>query len=196
MRKGEIMSLQWSQVKGMKVEGSTVTWTPTAQLALPWTKTKTKTHRAIPISTRLRAILEMRRYDPAGHPHPLSAYVFGTPIGTRLLNFGRAWYTAVLKSHGYTPTYSKTANLTPESRAALREIDLHFHDLRREAGSRWLDLGVPLHTIRDWLGHTNITQTSTYLSGTQQTQHNAMRQFEERKAALQNLATVSETPGT
>jgi len=25
--------------------------------------------------------------------------------------------------------------------------DLHFHDLRREAGSRWMDAGVPLATI-------------------------------------------------
>lgn len=195
MRKGEIMSLQWSQVQGMKVEGATVTWAPTAQLALPWTKTKTKTHRAIPISTRLRTILEMRRYDPTGQPHALSAYVFGTPVGTRLLNFGRAWYTAVLKSHGYTPTYSNTANLTPESRAALREVDLHFHDLRREAGSRWLDLGVPLHTIRDWLGHTNISQTSAYLSGTERTSHTAMQQYEARKATLQILATTDGTGG-
>ncbi len=191
MRKGEIMSLQWSQVEGMKVEGAAVTWTPTAQIALPWAKTKTKTHRFIPISTRLRTILEMRRHDPAGNPHPLSAFVFGTPVGTRLLNFGRAWYTAVLKSHGHTPTYSKTANLMPESRAALKQIDLHFHDLRREAGSRWLDLGVPLHTIRDWLGHTNISQTSAYLSGTERTSHTAMQQYEERKATLQNLATTN-----
>jgi integrase len=45
---------------------------------------------------------------------------------------------------------------------------------------------VPLHTVRDWLGHTNISQTSTYLSGTQQTQHDAMKAYE---AALQRLAT-------
>ena len=40
---------------------------------------------------------------------------------------------------------------------------LHFHDLRREAGSRWTDANVPLATIQRWLGHTNIAQTSTYL---------------------------------
>ena len=60
----------------------------------------------------------------------------------------------MLKAHGYRPTFTKTANL----------------DLRREAGSRWLEGGVPLHTIRDWLGHTSIAQTSTYLAGTMQTQ--------------------------
>ena len=41
--------------------------------------------------------------------------------------------------------------------------DLHFHDLRREAGSRWMDAGIPLATIQRWLGHANISQTSTYL---------------------------------
>ena len=86
-------------------------------------------------------------------------------------------------------------NLSPESRRAIAEIDLHFHDLRREAGSRWLEGGVPLHTIRDWLGHTSIAQTSTYLAGTMKTQHDAMRQFEERRAALQPFATDVKTGG-
>lgn len=44
--------------------------------------------------------------------------------------------------------------------------DLHFHDLRPEAGSRWLDGGVPLHVVRDWLGHTSVAQTSTYRATT------------------------------
>jgi integrase len=185
MRKGEILSLQWSQIEGIKIEKSKVSWTPKAEIVLPWAKTKTRRDRRIPISTRLKAILEMRRLDPAGAPHALDAFVFGTEIGTRLLGVGRAWHTAVLKSHGHTPEYTETANLAPESRAALSEIDLHFHDLRREAGSRWLDGGVPLHTIRDWLGHTNIAQTSTYLAGTATTQHDAMTRFEEHQAALQ-----------
>jgi hypothetical protein len=60
--------------------------------------------------------------------------------------------------------------------------DLHFHDLRREAGSRWLEGGVPLQTVRDWLGHTNISQTSTYLDSTLKGQHEAMRRFEEASA--------------
>jgi hypothetical protein len=37
--------------------------------------------------------------------------------------------------------------------------------------------------IRDWLGHSNIAQTSTYLGSTIQGQHDAMRRFEERRAA-------------
>src|SRR5215475_6522750 len=32
------------------------------------------------------------------------------------------------------PSYTKTANLARESRDEFRRINLHFHDLRREAG--------------------------------------------------------------
>jgi hypothetical protein len=72
--------------------------------------------------------------------------------------------------------------------------DLHFHDLRREAGSRWMEAGVPLATIQKWLGHTNIAQTSTYLSTTTAGEHEAMRRFEERIGRLIPIDTESVTP--
>ncbi len=194
-RLGEILSLQWSQVHGLRVMGSRVTWAPRAELVLPWTKTKARRDRRIPISSRLRHVLEMRRLDPAGQALPMDSYVFGNEIGQQVKDCKRAWLTAVLKANEHTPSYTKSKNLTVASRAALKKINLHFHDLRREAGSRWLEGGVPLHTIRDWLGHTSIAQTSTYLVGTIQTQHDAMRQYEVRRAALQQLATDSLTGG-
>ena len=46
---------------------------------------------------------------------------------------------------------------------------------------------MPLQTIRTWLGHANIAQTSTYLASTQQGSQDAMREF-ERKRALQEMA--------
>jgi integrase len=186
-RKGELLSLQWHQVR--------LTPPPKRELVLPAQKTKTKRDRRIPISSRLQAILEMRQKGPDDKDHPPTAYVFGNEIGQRVKTFKRAWEAALLRAHGHRPTYLKgTAKLTPESRVALRAINLHFHDLRREAGSRWLDGGVPLQTIRDWLGHANISQTSTYLESTFQGQHEAMRQFEERRAAaLQPVATESGT---
>src|SRR5207344_747501 len=96
MRRGEILSLIWKQVEGMKADGERVTWAPKAELFLPFGKTKSKKDRRIPISTRLKSILEMRRIDPAGQPHAPDAYVFGTEIGSRVLGFSRAWHTAVL----------------------------------------------------------------------------------------------------
>lgn len=43
------------------------------------------------------------------------------------------------------------------------EIDLHFHDLRHEAGSRKLEAGWPLHAVSGFLGHANVTTTARYL---------------------------------
>jgi len=103
--------------------------------------------------------------------------------------------TGRLRAHGHTPRYTRTMNLDAASRAVLNAIDLHFHDLRREAGSRWMDAGVPIATIQRWLGHTNVSQTSTYLAGTSTTEHDHMRRFEAHQTALQRIATEAGTGG-
>jgi integrase len=149
-RMGELLSLQVWQIRngGKRPE-----------LFLPATKTKTAEGRTVPLSSRMRAVLEMRRLDPAGEEHGPKAYVFGNEIGQRVTTVKTAWRLAC-------------------KRAGIE--GLHFHDLRREAGSRWVEGGVPLHTVRDWLGHSNIEQTSTYLSNTLRGQHDAMEAYEER----------------
>ena len=65
--------------------------------------------------------------------------------------------------------------LAPESRATLRAIDLHFHDLRHEAGCRTLERGWPLHHIQEMLGHANLSQTSTYLHAAEGGLQDSMR---------------------
>ena len=114
-RKGEFLSLQWSQVR---LDGR-------PELSLPAQKTKTGKPRTVPISARLLSILAMRRTAPDGELHPATAYVFGTAIGQRVTTVKTAWRLACKRA---------------------RIDGLHFHDLRREAGSRWLEGGVPLHT--------------------------------------------------
>lgn len=185
-RLGELLGLQWWQVRSE----------PRQELFLPAVKTKTRRDRRVPISTRLAAILAMRRAAPDGTAHPPEAFVFGNEVGQSVKRVTRAWERAVLISHGHKPEYDTTTKgLTPASRALLKTINLHFHDLRREAGSRWLDGGVPLHTIRDWLGHTNISQTSTYLESTFASQYDAMRAYEERQTRSQRIATEVGTGG-
>lgn len=156
MRSGEIASLQFGQV--------------TNKLFLPAIKTKTKKDRRVPISAELQEVINRRRLDPAGDPLPPTAYVFGDEAGRYVEHRKRAWLATILRAHGHTvryvtthKPYRRTGNLTPECREALRMVGLHFHDLRREAGSRWMDNGVSLATIQRWLGHANISQTSTYL---------------------------------
>ena len=73
--------------------------------------------------------------------------------------------------------------------SARRSPTLHFHDLRREAGSRWMDAGIPLATIQRWLGHANISQTSTYLGASLGGDEQDMRAFEAKIGRLRTIDT-------
>jgi hypothetical protein len=77
-------------------------------------RTKDRETRIIPISSRLRAILQMRGTDPAGRPFPPSAHVFGDEVGQQVASVKRAWQTAVLKAHGHKPVWiwTKKKSLT------------------------------------------------------------------------------------
>jgi integrase len=121
---------------------------------LPATLTKTGVGREVVITPRLDAILEMRltlqrmtrelkpEDDLPCHLHP-----FGNEIGEPVKGFKTAW------------------RLTCR-RAEI--VGLHFHDLRREAGSQLLESGASLTDVRDYLGHTSVTQTNTYLASSTQ----------------------------
>lgn len=165
MRRGEILSLQWSQVR----------FSPRAEIFLPATKTKTKRDRRVPMSSVLRGILERRQCDPAGEVLPPDAYAFGDEIGRRRGSIKTAWMLTLKRA----------------------KIDgLRFHDLRREAGSRWMDAGIPLATIQRWLGHSNISQTSTYLGASLGGDEQDMRRFEERIGRVEPLTHVDVSPST
>jgi integrase len=145
-RIGELLSLQWAQVR----------FEPKALLLLPAQKTKTKRDRWIPISPRLKAILDMQKTDATGEDRPSDHYVFGNLIGQRIGSIDHAFAWAC-------------------KRAGL--VDLYFHDLRREAGSRWLERGVPLNVIQTLLGHTKLSQTSTYLGVSEAGVYEAMQRL-------------------
>jgi site-specific recombinase XerD len=48
----------------------------------------------------------------------------------------------------------------------LREVDLHWHDLRHEATCRWLSAGHDLRAIQLLLGHADLKTTQRYLNVT------------------------------
>ena len=50
-------------------------------------------------------------------------------------------------------------------RAGLLKIkpDLHFHSLRHGFATHSLNKGIPLHVIRTFMGHSNISTTNVYL---------------------------------
>src|SRR6478752_2882614 len=63
-REGELLGLQWADVSLGRGE-----------IVLRAERTKDRETRVVPISSRLRAILEMRRADPDGRPFPPTAHV-------------------------------------------------------------------------------------------------------------------------
>jgi integrase len=71
------------------------------EITLRAENTKDREDRTIPISSRFRQMLEMRRNDPEGSPFPPSGYVFGDEVGHRLGSIKRAWQTSVLRAHGH-----------------------------------------------------------------------------------------------
>lgn len=135
----------------------------TKRLHLAAAKTKANRDRILPISTRLHAELEMRRLDPAGQEFKPTDYVFGNECGERVKSIKTAW------------------------RAACRRAeieDLHFHDLRREAGSRLLESGhFGLHAVKTFLDHANISTTSRYLRAQQHDLDRAMVAYDAQRTA-------------
>jgi integrase len=83
---------------------------------------------------------------------------------------------------------AKTHRLTVDCRAALRRINLHFHDLRHEAGSRFLEGGWPIHHVREMLGHADIKTTDTYLNPTRSGLQESMRKLEEDRPGCRAVA--------
>ena len=131
-RKGELLSMQWQQVSVERNE-----------IIITAQKAKTHTARVVPLSSRVRAVLEMRRTRPDGQEFGPNDYVFGNEVGEQAHNIRTAWEHTL-----------RRANIT----------GLHFHDLRRECGSRLLEAGASAADVRDWLGHTDLVTTNRYLA--------------------------------
>ena len=112
--------------------------------------------RLVPISTRLLALLELRRLDPAGTELPGDAYVFGDALGRRVKSVRDAWNTA-----------AKAAGLE----------GFQLRDLRHESACRFEEAGTPVSDVSKLLGHTSLTTTSRYLMNMQRA---AMRRAVDR----------------
>jgi integrase len=145
-RGGELLNIRWADVSDDHI---TVTTKKTRD-GLP-------KRIDLPISPTLKEVLDRRRLDPDGQPLPPDAYVFGNAVGEPISR--RA-------AHSLWDATRAKANIAKDERG---HYTLRFHDLRREFGSQMLEAGASLHEVRDSLGHTNITMTSTYLSTTAET---------------------------
>jgi integrase len=95
--------------------------------------------RVLRMSQRLRALLDIRRHDPWGREFRPEASVFGNAVGEPVRSVDTAWQAAC-------------------RRPDIRE--LNFHDLRREAGLRLLESGMPEHDVQCFLDHAGVSTTS------------------------------------
>jgi integrase len=163
-RLGELLSLQWSQIR--KDERGLAKW-----IVLPANKTKTAEARVIPVGPTLRATLDLLKHAPDGREHRSDAFVFGNGAGERVKSVRAQW--------------TKTCE-------AASVVGLHFHDLRREFASRLLESSADLHDVQMFLGHAAITTTSRYLQSTPKRLERALEKLEGSTFFAQHLHRTSE----
>jgi integrase len=140
-RIGELLQLTWRDVK----------WDH-GVLLLPAAITKTSEPRDIPLTQKLRALLDVRKHAPDGSEHGADAFVFGDEFGlpVKYWRVNQAWH-ATCDAAGI------------EWRKHDGVEGLNFHDLRRELASTLRESGAPDHIVADVLGHADISTTSRYL---------------------------------
>ncbi len=137
--------------------------------------TKNGERREIPINSKLRATLE-------AIPHGVeSEYVFVDRNGNPFKDVKRSFATAL-------------------SRAGVK--DFRFHDLRYTFASHLIMAGIDLTTVKELLGHKDITMTLRYAHLAPSHKMNAVKVLEERMETndknihvLHNHFTINENRG-
>jgi integrase len=147
--------MQWSDINLARRE-----------LTIQAVKAETRTSRLIPISSRLVAILELRKLDPAGNEFGAGAHVFGNELGDAVpaATVRAAWRKV-------------------SSRVALGE-QLPPQDLRHEAGSRFDEAGVSVNYVSKIFGHANLSTTTRHLNIRRWGLHLAMEKLEESRRRM------------
>jgi integrase len=128
-------------------------------------------------------MLDLRRYDPDAQQFGPDAYVFGNEVGERLKNYQKAWSRLRLRAIGHGPTLGPHGRFLPCCREQLAKLNLHMHDLRREAGSRLLERGADLHTVQLFLDHANISTSSRYLKPSKLALHRTIQRVDAQRRA-------------
>ncbi|MBI1876262.1 MAG: site-specific integrase [Acidobacteria bacterium] len=150
------------------------------QIAIPGAHAKAAENRRIPFDPQGRLAPILKRRAKLGP----NTYVFGTESGEFQKSFKTAWEALLLVANGYETKRLKPGLWVQRDRERLRQIDLHWHDLRHEGACRLLADAVDIRTIQLMLGHSDIKQTQRYLNITDEELRKAMTGVWERRRQL------------
>jgi integrase len=148
------------------------------QIAIPGSNAKDAENRRIPFDPHGRLAPILKRRAALGP----NAFVFGSSSGEFLKSFKTAWESLLLLANGHDTKRAKPGARV--DRDKLRQIDLHWHDMRHEGACRLLADGVDIRTIQLMLGHADIKQTQRYLNITDEELRKAMTGVWERRRQL------------
>jgi integrase len=163
LRRGEILGLRWIDVDFERATLSVAqTLQRTKAKGLIFSTPKTKgSVRTIPMPRVLLAALKLHkeRQDQEGveNPHGL---VFISTKGTPL------------------DPDDITHRFKAFVKAAGLPVDIHFHSLRHSCATLLLAQGVPMHVVKDILGHSQISTTMRYAHPTEQTMRDATAEMD------------------
>jgi integrase len=142
MRKGEILSLKWSQIRNGFIY---------------LRKTKTNESRQIPINDELTAIFKAIRKERGF----TSEHVFTYAKGEQNLKGNEP----VRKRKRLAPVADNIGNIKRSFSKALEKAgieDFKFHDLRHTFASHLIMRGASLKEVQEILGHKTMTMTLRY----------------------------------
>ena len=165
----------------LRIQNRHVDW-ERHQIAIPGRHAKDAENRRIPFDPHGRLAPILKRRAALGP----TAFVFGSPAGEFVANFKTAWESLILVANGHDTKRAKPGARV--DRAKLRQIDLHWHDLRHEGACRLLSDGVDIRTIQLMLGHADIKQTQRYLNITDEELRKAMTGVWERRRQLRAVS--------
>lgn len=166
----------------LRIQNRHVDW-ERQQIAIPGKHAKDRENRRIPFDPhgRLAPILKRRMtLGPSG-------FVFGSPSADYVDSFKTAWESLLLVANGHDTKRAKPGARV--DREKLRQIDLHWHDLRHEGACRLLSDGVDIRTIQLMLGHADIKQTQRYLNITDEELRKSMTGVWERRRQLRAVSS-------
>jgi integrase len=165
----------------LRIRNKEVDWAQ-HQIVIRGATAKDSENRRIPFDPHGRLAPILKRRAALGP----NAYVFGSADGEFVASFKTAWESLLLVANAYDTKRAKPGARV--DRAKLREIDLHWHDMRHEGACRLLADGVDIRVVQLILGHSDIKTTQRYLNITDEELRKALTGVWERRRQLHPIA--------